>query len=463
MTEDSLIYNSNEKPPCFQGLNIQTEETPTLIEETVICSDETESELKPEQLRPFAEFWTVWSTWSQKWSTIQSLWQPLSLFGSCCERVKTTWYPVWEYWGSKQPEWKDKSETTKTMWEANGLWWETTNATWSPMWSTWVKNWKAIPLISSNKYIELKDRSTEEIKRIPAVKWWPVWSDYNNMMTDKRRILPVENLDLSTVWPVNNFPLSSIWSNLMSEWDANKSEWEEITVTWWEEMNTTWTSLKPNWMEQWDSQFTLWEDKHSKKTWWPKWSRWIKQLKKVMISNQWLIMSTNWSQWWPLPVEDSKPPTIWPINNTPWSPISGNSMSEWETNKSEWEEITTSFFEELISTWKPIWSAWMIHFGSQSTLGEEKYNEDIWWPIVSNLIEEWKNNMEASKWWNILDSSWLSSFESPVSRKPISFESHIFTCLKDELKTIEDNCLSVATTWYKSSGRKSDYSTYMLL
>ena len=69
-----------------------------------------------------------------------------------------------------------------------------------------------------------------------------------------------------------------------------KSECEDFTATWWEEMNTTWTSLKPNWMEQWDSQFTLWEDKHSKKTWWTKWSRWIKQLKKDMANNQWLIM-----------------------------------------------------------------------------------------------------------------------------------------------------------------------------
>ena len=69
-----------------------------------------------------------------------------------------------------------------------------------------------------------------------------------------------------------------------------KSECEDFTATWWEEMNTTWTPLKPNWMEQWDSQFTLWEDKHSKKTWWTKWSRWIKQLKKDMANNQWLIM-----------------------------------------------------------------------------------------------------------------------------------------------------------------------------
>merc|ERR1712071_552136 len=87
------------------------------------------------------------------------------------------------------------------------------------------------------------------------------------------------------------------------------------TASWFEEMNSTWSPVWSTWMEQWDSQFLLWEETYGDEPWWPMWSAWMKEWKANVMTNNWWTMSANWSEWLSVPSATWWPSTTWSATN----------------------------------------------------------------------------------------------------------------------------------------------------
>merc|ERR1712071_136503 len=138
-------------------------------------------------------------------------------------------------------------------------------------------------------------------------------------------------------------------------------------------------------------------------------------------------MGTNQAMWTPNNA-------WWQQANATWGPMWNSWMQQWNTNQAMWTP-ENAWWQQANATWVPMMNSWMQQWNTNQTMWKP---DNAWWPTPA---ANWSIPSSNASWW-------------PVTI-PTSSESRVLTCVKDELKTVEDECFSVATTWYQIWAKKN--------